>query len=706
MNRHAMKHVAAKVLGGGVAAGIVAAGLIGGAPAVAAEPDTPSAALVEVDRPGTQMISAAPFDVGDYGYVEREYFASGEANQYLDEDGAVFGNTRSTLSTATVGDTAGDYLTRVVVRQPSAEKFNGTLVVEWTNVTTGQDGEFVFGESHHTLLRDGYAVAVISAQEIGVGNLVATRPARYGELDVTADCGPAVSCPRDTMSWDIFAQVTQALKNSSASPFADLDIQTVIATGQSQSAGLVSTYYNKIQPLHPVFDAIVTYDGGSVALRSDLEVPAIAIKAQISPSGPYQWTSSEYTRIWEAAGLSHGSAFVHEYMDAVYTRDGTQPGGASFTDWLMDIGHCENPNVGTKSRIGHIEGGAFAAVAAWARGGAPAAPSTLFQRDADGALVYDETGLPVGGIRIADAAVPQYTFGLNAGGWTCGAAGWWGDLSTQELEQRYVSHDEYVAQVTEVTEAALAAGYIVAGDAEETISQAQASEVAETDIAVTGSASVHQARVGSTVELSVTPELVRGAWLEQDGVKVPVTVSGTASFVKHDKRGAAIGKPRVVWRGEVSITDLTEHNAGTLTLPKHPGTLTLQWCIDAATQNARYPGHVNETCSQPATSSVSVDVVPDERIKSRVVVVARPFIASASTPVSVDVRVLSRRTSAEGAVTVTVAGRTFAAEVVDGRVSVPVGTLPRGVHRIVVDYAGSDQVRPATGRGVVVVLRR
>lgn len=120
-------------------------------------PAVPAARLTEVDVPGTTPMSAAAVDLAEAGYTEREFYADGQGNRY---SGAV----STSLQTAQVIDGNWPYRTRVLVRAPDARDFNGTLVVEWANVTLGLDGEFVFNEAHEHLLREGYAVAVVSAQ--------------------------------------------------------------------------------------------------------------------------------------------------------------------------------------------------------------------------------------------------------------------------------------------------------------------------------------------------------------------------------------------------------------------------------------------------------------------------------------------------------------------------------------------------------------
>ena len=60
------------------------------------------------------------------------------------------------------------YTTRVLVRRPSVPaKFNGTVVVEWFNVTGGIDAAPDFGYGHVELLRGGYIWVGVSAQASG-----------------------------------------------------------------------------------------------------------------------------------------------------------------------------------------------------------------------------------------------------------------------------------------------------------------------------------------------------------------------------------------------------------------------------------------------------------------------------------------------------------------------------------------------------------
>src|SRR5206468_2589850 len=71
--------------------------------------------------------------------------------------------------TAHIVSTGHPYQTRLVVRRPKHERdFNGTVVVEWTNVTSGYDVEALWFRTHEFLMRSGYAWVGVSAQNAGI----------------------------------------------------------------------------------------------------------------------------------------------------------------------------------------------------------------------------------------------------------------------------------------------------------------------------------------------------------------------------------------------------------------------------------------------------------------------------------------------------------------------------------------------------------
>jgi len=145
----------------------------------------------KVTRPIAE--SAAPGDASrDYiffsrpeierrGYIEEEFFIEGVANEYATPP----------LTTATVLSDGHAYKTRIVVRRPRLRaRFNGTVILEWQNVSAGFDIDASWaGGQGEFFMREGYAWVGVSAQRVGVQAPVTGlrdfSPVRYGSLDVT-----------------------------------------------------------------------------------------------------------------------------------------------------------------------------------------------------------------------------------------------------------------------------------------------------------------------------------------------------------------------------------------------------------------------------------------------------------------------------------------------------------------------------------------
>ena len=92
---------------------------------------------------------ATNHDLATRGYVEEEFFIQGVANRY---------NTPA-QTTGTMIDGDHPYKTRIVVRRPAdAKRFNGTVLVEWVNVTNGFDAENVWFFSWEHIQRARYVL--------------------------------------------------------------------------------------------------------------------------------------------------------------------------------------------------------------------------------------------------------------------------------------------------------------------------------------------------------------------------------------------------------------------------------------------------------------------------------------------------------------------------------------------------------------------
>ena len=98
------------------------------------------------------------------GYEQSEFFLSGTATAYkssqpLTKDGKWHVTSQTTAP----------YTTRVVVYRPiDPARFDGTVVVEWLNVTGGIDAPAAWLNAHIQMIRQGMAFIGIDAQKGGI----------------------------------------------------------------------------------------------------------------------------------------------------------------------------------------------------------------------------------------------------------------------------------------------------------------------------------------------------------------------------------------------------------------------------------------------------------------------------------------------------------------------------------------------------------
>ena len=106
-----------------------------------------------------------------------------------------------------------DFRTRFLVRRPSdPQRFSGTVVVEWNNVSAGIDGSPDWSLFHRHLAAQGHAWVGVSAQKVGIDgggfvegiHLKLLAPDRYDTL----------VHPGDAWSFDIFSQVGELMRRA------------------------------------------------------------------------------------------------------------------------------------------------------------------------------------------------------------------------------------------------------------------------------------------------------------------------------------------------------------------------------------------------------------------------------------------------------------------------------------------------------------
>lgn len=375
-----------------------------------------------------------------------------------------------------------DFATRILVRRPAeAAAFNGTVVLEWLNVSSGTDAAPEYTYLADELVRSGYAWAGVSAQYAGVHGgggsldvgleahgLVGAKPDRYGSLHH----------PGDAYCYDLFGAVGAALADPSddpGHPLAGLSVTQILAVGESQSAMAMTTYVNRFAAGHGVFDGYLIHSrarselplgpvGGPADLTGaytgpatpidDIGRPVFVLQTETDVVTDFRYYTARQPdtarlRVWEMAGTSHA--------------DFAQIG--PFEDFL----NCPAPvNRGQqrfvlRAALHHLTG--------WAAGGPPPPHATPLALDdpagTDPALLTDDFGNARGGVRTPYVDVPTATLSgvtLDPVSRICMLFGVTLPIPAERLRARYGSVPNYLAEYSAAVDAVIAGGFALEAD--------------------------------------------------------------------------------------------------------------------------------------------------------------------------------------------------------------------------------------------------
>lgn len=425
------------------------------------------------------------FEMATVGYEEQEYFMSGTASAFtnLNELGS------DGFWDVEAGEQAA-YTTRVLVRRPTnSANFNGTVLVEWLNVSSGFDTSPEWDNGHVEIVRQGYAWVGITAQFVGVYgvaggipfHLKGFDPVRYAEVEH----------PGDSFSYDIFSQVAQAIRAPGELDLMNgLKPERLIGSGDSQSAFRLTTYVNAIHPLYNPYDGYLVHSRASyserlsqdpqitiptpaeVFFRTDLNAPVLVFQTETDilraslNSVLVRQADSEILRYWEVAGTAHTDRYS---SGGGWTDTGNDPsaGAVEEVDNISGFIQCESAiNSGP---MHFVFNAALAAMNTWiVDGAAPAVAEPLRVSDDLSQLLLDESGIALGGIRTpyVDAPVAVLSgFGQSETSF-CGLFGTTMLFSADQLVSRYIDEAGYVNAVTKAAESAVAAGFVLPLDAQ------------------------------------------------------------------------------------------------------------------------------------------------------------------------------------------------------------------------------------------------
>jgi hypothetical protein len=468
--------------------------------------------------PTTAEFPGAPtINLASYGYTESEYLMSGTANIYR-ESGFWGSNGKWSVS---VAQSDVPYTTRLLVRYPTnPADFNGTVVVEWLNDTTGGDQDPVWSEIYQEALSKGYAYVGVTAQTEGMNELKSWDSVRYAALGDT----------NDGQSYDIFTQAAEAARDESATLLGGLDVKEVIGAGDSQSAFRVLTYVNAIQPLSQAYNAfllvgraaltapigtgLVSFSPFPAMIRTDNTTPVIQIETEgdIEELGfAYaRQPDNNYLRTWELAGAAHIDLHEGLYEANTIERENPTLTAPECALGVVANGATQPDNMG----VYELEDSALAALQTWVTTGTqPPHGNEISTLPFFNIVERDQYGNALGGVRLPEIDVPTETYSainfaqpseeslspssllttlegiftaLETGEITnttlrdeglCLLEGYYTPLPTATLQQLYPTHADYVAQYQAAAAADLADGFLTQADYDSSVAAAKASSV-------------------------------------------------------------------------------------------------------------------------------------------------------------------------------------------------------------------------------------
>ena len=189
----------------------------------------------------------------------------------------------------------------------------------------------------------------------------------------------------------------------------NLKVRNVIATGHSGSANQLRIYYNAIHPTAAVIDGFILHGSGAAQLRTDLRTPAwkLLSEYEVSRANFSRQPDSDYLRTWEVAGAAHAGWDLIRILQTFYQRDLNQ---------RVTGATCDRP---PWSRVPafQVQDAVYDGMKLWIEKGMPPPHAPPITFNSSGTIARDENGNALGGIRLAEIAVPTAAnTGINAGG--------------------------------------------------------------------------------------------------------------------------------------------------------------------------------------------------------------------------------------------------------------------------------------------------
>ncbi len=458
---------------------------------------TPRAVAVPVTATNRPFLGARtalqPVDLAPRGYVEEEFFVSGNANIY--DWSAPGAKSPVTLRTARV-----PYATRLLVRRPQDPgRASGRVIVELLEASGAYDTAPLWGYSWEHFLRHGDIWVGLTVRPAAVETLKRFDPVRYAPLSFAyaqaADCQDAGNAQSEEgLAWDVTAQVGALLRSSTKeNPLAGFDVRRLVVAGYAQAGGELVTYLNAVHDALrlgndlPVYDAYVEADGamapapinqcaaalaaGDARRRvSHRDAPVVTVMTQTDFARALDVrrqdsdAPEDYFRLYEIAGAAHSGPFPAGQPAVMDLKIAGLPGPDSAEA-------CVEP--ASTFPAGYAFNGLWMQLEDYLLRSVPLQHAAPIGVGEQGKVVLDAKGNAVGGLRLPQLSVPLATY---AGRSTpreanprseerCGRTGAMRRYDAAELKALYGSRAGYLKRFNEAVDAALADRWLEPADA-------------------------------------------------------------------------------------------------------------------------------------------------------------------------------------------------------------------------------------------------
>lgn len=387
-------------------------------------------------------------DVRPYGYSEEEFFFTG-------------------IATHLATGTQAPYRSRMLVRRPvDPDHFNGTVIVEWLNVTGQYEVESLWPVTYEYLMEEGYAYVGVSAQMVGIccgpNSLKGWDPVRYGSL----------AHPGDSFSFEIYSQAVEALRDPRnngttpaspqvVDPMGGLGAEHLVANGASQSARGLTSYINDgYHEQAGVIDGfVITRGGGPFPKKFDTPI------FQLNEEGLVEHRrDNDHFVLWEEAGTAHVPAPWWNYMWKVQMRENGLPWGPDAVNIACSM---------NRGRVDYSARALMFHMQRWLEAGITPPSAPRIARTKDGEIKRDDNGLAIGGIRHPFVEVP---IALNDNS-VCPNFGHYEAWSAEKIRELYPTRADYVSKVAAWAGYEVARGWVLPLDAADARAEAAAVDV-------------------------------------------------------------------------------------------------------------------------------------------------------------------------------------------------------------------------------------